>query len=340
MRKLEETAFAVEHGPIVTEFFLGQEENLPLVIRPFHDQLEIGGWMAGNKEWFEKKLRRYGAILFRGFGIKHLDDFHSFLRCFNTDPLPYMFRSSPREEIDKNVRNIYRSTSYPQDRAITLHNESSYSRVWGKAIIFCCVVPAAEGGETPIADSRRILHDIDPALVEKFRQRGVRYWRNISPDVGMPWQEVFQTTSSAELADICRKYAITHSFEEDRLILEWNKPAVYAHPVTGDDTWFNHVFFFNKYTRYKELGVDYEEDIPREYLSSDTMFGDGEPISIDEYRSIERAYDKNTIYFPYCKGDILFLDNMLTAHGRNPYKGDRTIATAIIEAMSDKIYQD
>jgi alpha-ketoglutarate-dependent taurine dioxygenase len=315
---------------------LGEEGELPLLIKPVKPELNLASWLESNKDQFEKELVQYGGILFRGFEVKDLNDFNTFLKCFNTDPLPYMFRSSPREELDKSVRNIYKSTIYPQERSITLHNESSYSRFWGKQIVFCCLKPAQEGGETPIADSRKILRDIDPELVNKFRQKGVKYLRNISPNLGMSWQEVFQTSDRDQAISICRKYDITYNFlDEHNLMLEWKKPAIYMHPATREETWFNHIYFFNKYTRYKELGVELEDDIPAEFLSSDTLFGDGSNISINEYRNIEQAYEKNTKCFRYSQGDILFLDNMLTAHGRRAYKGERTIATAIIEAMSD-----
>ena len=95
------------------------------------------------------------------------------------------------------------------------------------------------------------------------------------------------------------------------------------------------MLFFHRYSRYEELGLAPDELLPEEYLTSETFFGDGTEITYEEYANIKSAYQKNIVAFPYRQGDILFLDNMLAAHGRNPYKGDRTIATAIIEAAYD-----
>jgi len=78
--------------------------------------------------------------------------------------------------------------------------------------------------------------------------------------------------------------------------------------------------------------------LPDDYLVSDTFFGDGTVISFAEYTEICNAYRKNIVSFPWQRGDVLFLDNMLTAHGRYPYKGERTIATAIIEPASDEFF--
>jgi alpha-ketoglutarate-dependent taurine dioxygenase len=325
---------AVEAG-VVRRFLDDVPQPFPLVLEPSREGIDLIGWLEAHRPEFEQDLQQYGGILLRGFGINTVERFNRFMQCFDTTPLPYMFRSSPRAELDEKIRNIYRSTSYPNDRSINLHNESSYSRVWGMKIAFCCLQPAAEGGETPIADSRRVLRSISPALLEKFREKGVKYWRHLSPGLGMPWQEVFQTDKQEIAEDICTRNGINFEWKGDTLYIDWVKPAVYTHPKSGEDTWFNHVLFFHRFSRYEELDLPYDEYLPDEYLSSQTFFGDGSDISYQEFAEIKRAYQANTISFPYLQGDIIFLDNMLAAHGRTPYKGDRTIATAIVEAAYD-----
>jgi alpha-ketoglutarate-dependent taurine dioxygenase len=316
--------------------FEKDDQVLPIQISPADNGIQLAEWVKSNRDAFEGYLIRHGGILFRGFGINSVEKFNDFMKCFNTEPLPYMFRSSPRAEIDKSIKNIYLSTSYPNDRSINMHNESSYSRVWGAKIVFCCIKPAEQGGETPLADSRKVLNDISAPLVEKFRSKGVKYRRNLLPDLGMPWQEVFQTKEKSVARNICDKNEIDCRFVNgDHVVIEWVKPAVYRHPVSKEETWFNHVLFFNKFSRYEELGLGQDDFLPEEYLTSDTFFGDGSEITYPEYLEIRNAYQKNMLVFDYEKGDVIFLDNMLSAHGRMPYKGDRTIATAIIEATYD-----
>jgi alpha-ketoglutarate-dependent taurine dioxygenase len=325
------------NNPINKQFLdTAGDQTLPLVIQPGSEGVNLVEWLPPHRNEFDEDLTRYGGILLRGFDIKTAHDFKRFMQCFDTEPLPYMFRSSPREELDKSIKNIYFSTSYPNERKINMHNESSYSRVWGKKIVFCCITPAEEGGETPIVDSRKVLKDLSAGLLAKFREKGVKYRRNLTADIGMPWQEVFQTNDKRIVEETCRKNHIEFTFSDEKdLVIEWVKEAIYKHPVSGCETWFNHILFFNRYSRYEELDVPPDEFLPDEYLSSDTFFGDGTPITYEEYMEIKNAYDRNKVVFPYQKGDILFLDNMLTAHGRNPYSGERTIATAIIEAAYD-----
>jgi hypothetical protein len=40
------------------------------------------------------------------------------------------------------------------------------------------------------------------------------------------------------------------------------------------------------------------------------------------------------VAFPWQKGDILLLDNMLVAHGRAPYAGPRKVVVAMAEPVS------
>ncbi|NML37870.1 TauD/TfdA family dioxygenase [Chitinophaga sp. G-6-1-13] len=310
---------------------------MPLVITSAEPDGDLVKWIQANRRAFEADLVIHGGVLFRGFNLKTAADFKAFMSCFNTDPLPYLFRSSPRKELSAAIKNIYLSTTYPQDRSINMHNESSYSRVWGQKIVFCCLTPAEKGGETPLADSRRVLKDIDPGLLQKFRETGVKYRRNLFEGIGMPWQEVFQTSDRQQVLEICRKNEINCIFrDEEDAVIEWVKPAIYSHPVSGEEMWFNHALFFNKYARYEELGLGEGDFLPEDYLSSDTFFGDGTAISYEQYQNLRQAYEKNKVIFPYQQGDVVFLDNMLTSHGRNPYSGERVIATAIIEATYDK----
>lgn len=324
------------HSVTKQSFRKDNDQVLPLLITPASPDTDLITWIKAHKEEFEQDLIKHGGILMRGFDIKSVADFNKFMGCFDTAPLPYMFRSSPRKELDNNISNIYTSTIYPNERTINMHNESSYSRIWGQKIVFCCIVPAATGGETPIADSRRVLKDISPALVEKFRSKGVMYRRNLMPDLGMPWQEVFQTEDMNVVDAICKEHNIKYELvDTNHMVIEWVKAAVVKHPVTQEETWFNHAFFFHRYSRYEELELAHDDFFPSEYLTSETFFGDGSEITSADYNEIKAAYRKNIIAFPYQQGDIIFLDNMLAAHGRYPFTGERTIATAIIEAVYD-----
>jgi hypothetical protein len=172
---------------------------------------------------------------------------------------------------------------------------------------------------------------LTPETKDKFLKKGVRYVRNISKGLGLSWEEVFQTTEKEKVEEECRQNGMTYKWEsDDRLILTWNNKAIYDHPDTHEEIWFNHAFFFNKYTLSEAYlaGFDSAEELP-----FNTYYGDGTEITREEIDEIRMAYDKATVKFPWIKGDVLFLDNMLMGHGRSPYKGDRKI---IVSMLNDK----
>ena len=69
-----------------------------------------------------------------------------------------------------------------------------------------------------------------------------------------------------------------------------------------------------------------EEDLPR-----NVYYGDGSSIADSVVEELCRVYWSLAVSFPWQVGDILLLDNMLTAHARNPYVGPRKIVVAMGE---------
>ncbi len=290
---------------------------------------EVIDYLQAHRPAIEAALLHHGGILFRGFGLDEVAKFDALMEQFSDETIPYLFRSSPRYSLSDRV---YVSTTYPNERKINMHSESSYSYAWGQKIFFCCILPATVQGETPIADNRRVLASLSADLVEKFERHGVLYQRNLSPHAGLPWQEVFQTDQAEEVAKTCRANGVGFKFRSpDFLTIAWKKPAIYRHPQSGERVWFNHAFFFNRFSLYEEMGLGPEDKFPSKMLSSNTFFGNGSPISYGEYRQMAEAYEKAKIIFPWQRGDLLMLDNMLSAHGRNPYEGDRKIVVSIVE---------
>ena len=69
-------------------------------------------------------------------------------------------------------------------------------------------------------------------------------------------------------------------------------------------------------------------------LPYNTYYGDGTPIEPEDVEHIRQAYDHEKVIFPWEEGDILMLDNMSIAHAREPYVGERLIATAMTDAFA------
>ncbi|MBN3925208.1 TauD/TfdA family dioxygenase [Nostoc sp. NMS4] len=317
--------------PLVSNSFL------PLLIQPAVEGINLISWAANNRELIEAYLLKYGGILFRNFHILDLVEFEKFIQTVSGELLEYVDRSSPRSAIQG---KIYTSTDYPADQSIFLHSENSYAASWPLKIFFHCVTPAQQGGETPIADTRRLLQQINPKISDRFIETGVIYVRNFGDGFGLPWQTVFQTTNPAEVEEFCRSNHIEFEWKPgNRLRTRTHRQAIATHPKTGETVWFNHAAFFHVTTLDAKIRTALLAEFPEEDLPHNTYYGNGSPIEPEVLDAIRTIYQQETVIFPWQTGDILMLDNMLTAHGRQPFIGERKVVVGMSEVFtSQEIY--
>lgn len=318
-------------GLVKTEFFPGK--TLPLVIQPLMGGINLADWVTSHKDLVQQMLLDSGAVLFRSFKIRSAAEFENVVRAAsNTDLLPYRERSSPRSRVEG---NIYTSTDYPSDQSIFLHNENSYQHTWPLKIFFYCARAADEGGETPIADMRRLYQQIPAHIRQRFIEKKWMYARNFNGRFGLPWQTVFQTEDKAKVEEYCRGNGIEVEWKEGDRLKTWAiRPAVVKHPRTGEDLWFNHATFFHVTTLAPSVRDVFMATIKEEDLPTNTYYGDASPIEPETLDELRRIYDEETVLFPWQEGDILMLDNMRVAHGRAPYTGARQILVGMTEPFT------
>ncbi|MCA1614515.1 MAG: TauD/TfdA family dioxygenase, partial [Acidobacteria bacterium] len=275
---------------------------------------------------------RDGGILFRGFDVKSAADFEQVIVAVAGHSLEYRERSSPRSQVGG---NIYTSTDYPSAQSIFVHNENSYQQSWPLLIFFFCETPSEAGGETPIADCRNVLRRIPPAVRERFERKGWMYVRNFGDGFGLDWQTVFQTSDRSVVEAHCRANGIVAEWgERNRLRTRAVRPAIARHPRTGEDVWFNHATFFHVTTLEPGIRQALLAEFGGDDLPSNTFYGDGSPIEPSVLEELREAYRQETVTFPWRKGDVLLLDNMLAAHGRAPYVGARKVLVGMAEPVS------
>jgi len=317
---------------IVTEQPLFPDGALPRLVQPALDGVDFVAWVAKNRPLLEEKLHQDGGILFRGFDVSSVEKFEEVITASCGPALRYTERSSPRHEVKGNV---YTSTDYPPAYKIFLHNENSYARTWPLKLLFCCITPAAEGGETPIANTRRVYDRIPARIRDRFIEKKVMYVRNFSPGLGLPWATVFQTTDRAEVEAYCQKAGYeTKWLDEDRLRTRRVGQVVARHPKTGEMSWFNHATFFHVSTLEPAVREALLAQFKEDELPNNTYYGDGTPIETSIMDELRAVYDQETVSFPWKKGDVLMLDNMITAHGRSSFRGERKILAGMTNAMS------
>lgn len=319
-------AVDLAHFNPIKESQMAADQALPLIMEPATDQVDLADWARNNREYIAQKLHAHGGILFRGFDLKTPQDFERVAASVYTE-LFSEYGDLPREGAGG---KIYTSTPYPEDKCILYHNESSHMNRWPTRISFFCVVAAKEGGCSPIVDCRRVYQQLDPAIRQKFEEKGLMYVRNFSDGLDVSWRHFFQTDDRSEVEGTCNRQGfICEWYGKDNLRVKQRCRAVVRHPVTGELTFFNqvqlhHVHCLDPAVRESVLSIFKREDLPRH-----VYYGDGSEIEDSVMDHVGETYEKNAVRFTWREGDMVSLDNMLTAHARDSYVGPRKIVVAL-----------
>ena len=166
---------------------------------------------------------------------------------------------------------------------MALHNELSYAAIYPSRLYFQCLVEPLDGGETTIGDSRRILARIDPVLLDRLRDDGVRYVRNLSSakGSGYAWQAAFETDDPADVEQWARLNGAEFEWRGDMLRLCQTLPATMRHPRTGEEVWFNQADGFHPTALAPRLcrgpGLRGRDD-----HSAESTHGKGSPSPLDD----------------------------------------------------------
>jgi alpha-ketoglutarate-dependent taurine dioxygenase len=311
--------------------WLRDGQMLPCVIEPEVEGVLLWAWAERNREFIEHSLLKYGALLFRGFNVRTPAEFEKCARAIYPELLHYSERTTPRAQVSD---WIYTSTEYPANESIAMHNELSYANRWPAKLWFFCQVAAAQGGETPIADVRRIYERISPEIRERFSRKGWMLVRNFGDGLGLQWKDAFGTAERTEAENYCRRSAISFEWrDETRLRTSQVRPAIVKHPHTHELSWFNHVAFYHVSSLSPALRESLLSQFAERDLPFNTYYGDGSAIEESIIEEIRHAYLQETIEFCWREGDVLLLDNMLVAHGRKPFSGPRKILVAMGESI-------
>jgi alpha-ketoglutarate-dependent taurine dioxygenase len=280
----------------------------------------IADWVAANQDW-ESILHTHGSLLFRGFDIPDPETCDKSLDALMQPTLEFPEETSPRSGVSA---RIFTSTDYPQDYPIQFHHEFSYRREYPERLAFCCMRPATAGGATPLADARRVLRRLPDALARKFERLGISYIRNFT-GLGVSWQDAFSTNDKESVSAYCDSRGIECNWSGESLYMRQTRPAIVAHPVTGERAWFNSVLNLNVAGVEPEAIRQAMMMLPPDSVPSNTTYGSGDPIEPETLETIRQAYAEEAVRFSWQSGDLLLIDNILTAHARDPFTGDRHI---------------
>jgi alpha-ketoglutarate-dependent taurine dioxygenase len=288
-------------------------------------------WAAEHRDALRAVLALHGSVRVRGLELRDAAEAGAVFRQLATGLMTETEAFAPRQRF---AADVYSSSTWPPNQPMCMHHELSYTLEFPGLMLFACLREPSEGGATAVADSPTVLDALPTELVARFEEQGWLLVRNYNDEIGASVAEAFGTDDRGAVESYCRANAIEFEWQPDGGLRTWQRrSAVVRHPATGQRCWFNQIAFLNAWTMAPDVREFLVELYGLEGLPFDTRFGNDDPIGEDVVRLINEVYDANTVREPWLAGDLMLVDNVRTAHGREPFVGPRDV----IVAMGDPV---
>ncbi len=287
-------------------------------------------WAAEHRESLRAAVVEHGSLLVRGLGLRDVAEIEAVFRRLGS-------LVTEREAFAPRTRyseGVYSSSKWPPNQPMCMHHELSYALEPPGLMLFACLKAPTERGSTPVADSPTVLRALPAELIERFERLGWLLIRNYNEEIGASIAEAFGTDDRRAVERYCDENSIAFEWLADGALRTWQRrSAVVRHPLTGERCWFNQVAFLNEWTIEPEVREYLVDVYGHDGLPFNTRFGDGDAIGADVVQLINQVYDANTAREPWRPGDLMLVDNVRTAHGREPFEGPREVLVAMADAL-------
>jgi len=288
------------------------------------------GWAAEHRDALRAVVAEHGSLLVRGLGLRDAAETAAVFRRLGS-LMGEKEAFAPRRRYSDGV---YSSSKWPPNQPMCMHHELSYTLDVPGLMLFACLVAPADAGATPVADSPAVLRELPADLVERFERVGWLLVRNYNDEIGASVAEAFGTDERRAVESYCRANAIKFEWLPGGGLRTWQRrSAVVRHPLTGQRCWFNQIAFLSEWTLDPELREYLVDEYGEDGLPFNTRFGNGDAIDADVVQRINEVYEANTAREPWQAGDLMLVDNVRTAHGRERFAGPREVLVAMADAV-------
>jgi len=300
-------------------------------------------YFRANKDELLARLTESGALWIRGFEtMKEKDGFRDFYEQLGLSPCQDPLASvGARAVVDKN-NAMYEAVNKPSRAKffVGMHAESTYMRT-NRLGAFVCFKQADVGGEFLLLDGYKMLRDMDPDVLGRIYEKGVRFsnaelpffdFLRKLPEPLQPLKEPLKAGIKA-VAQVAVGQKIDMELElkwdeneKDGLRLVAFSPkqaAINRHPVTGQPAWFCNVHSHSRKLRDERDGELGETSGASKINITNCFYGDLSEISDEDLRHIDEMTMKNLASVPMQKGDVVLVDNYQVMHGRDVFEGER-----------------
>jgi len=293
---------------------------------------DAAAWVGRHPYAIRDAVEMAGAVLVTGLGLRDHAGVAEVFAAVGGEPMVEREAFAARTE---HRPRLYSSSTWPATQPMCHHHELSYADPTPGLVLFACLTPADTGGTITLADAVAVLSALPADLVARFEREGWLLTRTYSDEIGASWTDAFGTDDRAVVDDYCSSHGIEATWLEDGgLRTRQRRAAIVRHPRSGQPCWFNQVAFLSEWT----LDPDVRDFLVEEYgpdgLPFTTAYGNGDPIPDDVVRTINGVYEAAARPVAWQAGDLLVVDNLRTAHGRDPYTGTREVLVGLAEPVA------
>ena len=289
------------------------------------------GWAAEHRDSLRAVVAEHGSVLVRGLGLRDADEAGAVFRRLADGLITEREAFASRRTY---ADGVYSASKWPANQQMCMHHELSYLVEFPGLLLFACLSAATEGGATAVSDSPTVLQALPAELVGRFEREGWVLIRNYNEDIGASVADAFGTDDRGAVESYCRATAIEFEWQPDGgLRTRQHRSAVVRHPLTGERCWFNQIAFLNEQTIDPEVREYLVDVFGADGLPFNTQFGNGDPIGEDIVQLLNETYEAHTMREPWQAGDLMLVDNVRTAHSREPYQGPREVLAAMADPV-------
>ena len=307
-------------------------KRLPAILEPTEAEVgsppvDVVAYARDHRDAIVRCLDSCGGVLLRGFNLTDVDAASAVLRGLRWTPVEYGLSDNHgghRPKVDEFFRrdaNMTTPETGSQSRLrradacledflgvswgrpwkgpshFGYHNEGAYGNcplgqrhnyLFPDYLVLFCVEPPQMGGLTVISDCRKVLSRVRRGILKKQKSQGLSLalTKSAVMKFGPMTIATYDYKGPAEVADDVWKGAAC--------------PLTMRHPHTGEASFANHLLADGMFAPHPH-------------------FSDGTTLSEDDYFHVWKAHVLETTFFSWEKGDLLILDNRLTAHAATSF---------------------
>src|SRR6185503_18445101 len=207
-------------------------------------------------------------------------------------------RRAPVARVDTSIVTVNEGVN-----GVGWHAEASFTPLWPDVLFFCCLQPAATGGDTLLVDGTLLYAHMSPAHQRAAVATRLVYSKTVSRSQVQDMAAVLATFKSQSIEEMTATFNRVRIREGDEWRFTIDDTSVhyrYSHPLVRCGRW---------------------SELPGicAFLTGNPSTVDGTPIAKHLQQAIAAAADRVSYRHCWLTGDLLVVDNTRMMHARDAF---------------------